>query len=273
MDPYLEPHWGDVHTSLVTYTRDALRTQLPPELRARVEERVVLETPQGLGRGLFPDVRVVEFPPRPAPGAPARASLAVPEPLIVEAQPEPMTDRFIQIIDRSSGNRVVTVIEVISPANKLPGPNRKQYLRKQQELVRSDTSLVEIDLLRQGRHVAAVALEQIPTGRGGTYLVCVRRAGNPTLAELYPISLRQPLPTVKVPLRPQDADALLDLQAMVRQAYESGSYEGTLDYSKDPEPRLRWPDEEWIDQLLREKGLRPQRPARRRKGGTRGNKS
>ena len=38
MDPYLERHWGDVHTSLVTYARDSLQKLLPRDLRARVEE-------------------------------------------------------------------------------------------------------------------------------------------------------------------------------------------------------------------------------------------
>ena len=73
MDPYLEAHWRDVHASLVIYIRDALQDHLPPELRARVEERVVLERPEGIGNGLYPDVRVVEYrrPPgeRPPPEA------------------------------------------------------------------------------------------------------------------------------------------------------------------------------------------------------------
>ena len=65
MDPYLEAHWRDVHVSLVIYARDALQESLPPELRARVEERVVLETPVGIiAGGLFPDLRVVEYRPQ-----------------------------------------------------------------------------------------------------------------------------------------------------------------------------------------------------------------
>jgi hypothetical protein len=187
------------------------------------------------------------------------------EPLIVEARPDPQTERFIQIIDAGSGNRVVTVIEILSPSNKLAGPDRKQYLRKQDELVRSDTNLVEIDLLRQGQHVAAVARSQIPPARRAPYLVCVRRAVNPTRAEVYPIPLQHPLPTVKVPLRPQDPDVLLQLQALLQQAYQRGRYEGDIDYSKDSDPPLFGPDADWADQLLREKGLRPAAPPRRRK--------
>ena|SRR5947209_5900130 len=40
MDPYLEQFWRDVHASLVIYLRDQLQGRLPPDLRARVEERV-----------------------------------------------------------------------------------------------------------------------------------------------------------------------------------------------------------------------------------------
>src|SRR5262249_57266251 len=56
MDPYLEAHWRDIHAGLIIYARDALQGQLPSGLRARVEESVLLETPEGLGdHPLFPD--------------------------------------------------------------------------------------------------------------------------------------------------------------------------------------------------------------------------
>src|SRR5438552_10521608 len=62
MDPYLEAHWRDIHAGLVIYTRDALQGALPGALRARVEERVLLETPLGISEHpLYPDVRVVEY--------------------------------------------------------------------------------------------------------------------------------------------------------------------------------------------------------------------
>jgi hypothetical protein len=61
MDPYLEAHWRDIHAGLIIYARDALQGALPRGLRARVEESVLLETPEGLGdHPLFRDVRVVE---------------------------------------------------------------------------------------------------------------------------------------------------------------------------------------------------------------------
>ena len=42
----------------------------------------------------------------------------------------PVTEIYLQITDVQSGNRVVTIIEFISPSNKRPGPGREEYLRK-----------------------------------------------------------------------------------------------------------------------------------------------
>ena len=45
MDPYLEQHWGDVHSSLVIYARNQLQKVLPRDLRARVEEHLLNAEP------------------------------------------------------------------------------------------------------------------------------------------------------------------------------------------------------------------------------------
>src|SRR5579864_2132618 len=205
MDPYLEAHWRDVHASLVIYARDALQGVLPSSLRARVEESVLLETPQGLGdHPLFPDVRVVEYAPKRETNTQSESGVAVAEPLLVRADPEPVSETYLEIIDRESGNRVVTVIEFLSPSNKSPGPNREQYLRKQREVCSSDTNLVEIDLNRFGPHTLAFALENLRPQLRTVYMTCVRRAVRRDKAEVYPMPLWEPLPVLKIPLRPDD---------------------------------------------------------------------
>ena len=60
MDPYLEQFWGDVHQRLVTYACDQLQGTLPGDLRARIQERVFVESPTGPERNMYPDIRVVE---------------------------------------------------------------------------------------------------------------------------------------------------------------------------------------------------------------------
>jgi hypothetical protein len=256
MDPYLESHWRDVHHRLITYACDAIQEALPPELRARVEERVVLETPEGWGDPMFPDLRVIERRPPPRGGIAATARREGSQAILVDVQREALTEGYVTIIDTSTGNRVVTILEVFSPTNKMPGDDRKAYLSKQSDIIHSDTNLIEIDLLRCGKHLAAVPLEKLLNWRT-PYLVCVRRATLPGKAEVYPIPLAAKLPTVKVPLRPADADVELAMQALIEQCYRNGGYEGDIDYGRDPEPPLRGAEAEWALELLRSKGLRP----------------
>ena len=188
------------------------------------------------------------------------------EPLLVEVETEPPPRTFLEIIDRESGNRVVTVIEFLSPSNKSPGPNREQYLRKQREICSSDANLVEIDLNRFGTHTLAFPLAHIKPESRTPYMACVRRAARPGMAEVYPMPLWERLPVVKIPLRPDDADVPLDLQALVEQCYRNGAYEGTLNYAADPDPPLSGADEDWADERLHTLGLRRRRKPPRRKG-------
>jgi hypothetical protein len=266
MDPYLEAHWRDVHSRFIIYTSDALQGVLPGGLRARVEESVLLETPLGISElPLYPEVRDVEYAKRVLQKRP-EAGVAVAEPLLVDVQAEPATETYLEIIDVASGDRVVTVIEFLSPSNKSPGPNREQYRRKQQEICSSDANLVEIDLNRYGIHVLAFPLEHIkPQWRTG-YAACVRRATRRDKTEVYLMPLWQRLPVVKVPLRPEDEDVPLDLQALVEQCWRHGGYEGTINYALDPDPPLLGAEKDWAEEWLRQKGLRPRKKPPRRKG-------
>lgn len=256
MDPYLEPHWLDVHTSLVTYMRDALQELLPSSLRARAEERVVLEQSEGWGSPIFPDVRVVERQPRPLARDDRSAPVAI-EPMLIAVEHEMPTERFIEIVDSSSGHRVVTVIEFLSPTNKTPGPGMETYRRKQRKVLESQSNLVEIDLVRAGRHVLAVPLDNIPSAKRTPYMVCVRRTARRDVAEVYSIPLTTALPRINVPLRESDADVQIDLQAILDKCYKMGGYDGDLNYALPPDPPLVGHEAEWADQLLKEKGLRP----------------
>src|ERR1700687_429642 len=108
MDPYLERYWGDVHSSLVIYARNQLQKVLPKDLRARVEERVVV-TGLGRPRSLFPDVRVIETQRKSRRPAAGPAGVAVAEPVVIELSDEPETQTFIEIRQVAPHSRVVTV--------------------------------------------------------------------------------------------------------------------------------------------------------------------
>lgn len=251
MDPYLEQFWRDVHASLIIYARDAMQGYLPPDLRARVEERVFVESPLGVERSVYPDVRVVERGRGSGAIAVAESNVAVAEPIAIHLEDEPITESFIEIIDVGSGKRVVSVIEFLSLSNKLPGPGQELYLQKQRELHEGRVSHVEIDLLRAGKRVLTVADYRIPHAYRTQYQACTCRGWESQTAYVYRVSLRERLPVIKVPLRETDREVPLDLQSLIDQCYRNGGYDEDIDYKVRPEPPLDSDDARWADELIR----------------------
>lgn len=252
MDPYLEQHWGDVHTSLIVYMRDAINEQLPDDLQARVEEAVMVDTDQA-SRTVYPDVQVVEEPETPFDRLPAvSATVPVAEPHMIPLPQEPPTQRHIEIVDASNGNRMVTAIELLSPANKVGGLGRRAYRQKQQDYLQGGANLVEIDLIRAGQLVVAVPEHLLPHDCRTPYLICIRRANRLSNAEVIPVSLREPLPNIGIPLRPTDRDVILQLQPLLDACYRRGRY-SSIDYTQPLSPQLPPDDRQWADRLLSEK--------------------
>ena len=90
------------------------------------------------------------------------------EPSILVAVLEEVSESYIDIRHLADPKRVVTAIEVISHTNKAPGADgRDSYLKKQREVLNSNVHLVEIDLLRKGRRIAAAPYETIAVDRTG----------------------------------------------------------------------------------------------------------
>ena len=250
MDPFLEDFWGDVHASLTLYTRNALQSQLPPDLCARVEEYLGIATVGEDERHIQPDVRVAERPQPPARGrddaggtAVAEAVAASPRVFIPLLTIEPPTLRRVRVIDKQSG-RVVTAIEYLSPFNKR-GAGRRAFRRKQSQLREAGVNLVEIDLLRRGRWTVSVPEYEVPPHVAYPYRVCVLRADEEKPAEMYETDLRQPLPNIRVPLRPDDKDVLLNLQRLLEMAWQDGGYDAILRRQEDLPP-LRKEDAQWV---------------------------
>ncbi len=256
MDPYLEAYWGDIHTSLIVYARNQLNAQLPDDLQARVEESLAVQEEDERIHTVYPDVTIVEEPEvMPGDGGLATATITVAEPVLVAVADEPRTERHLEIVDVSDGGRVVTAIEILSPANKANVDGQVAYIRKQREYLDAGINLVEIDLIRAGGFVLAIAPERLPASCRTPYLVCTRRANRPAYAELYPLPLRQSLPNIPIPLRPSDKDVVLQLQPLLDACYHDGRYH-RINYRADPTPRLGEADARWVDEVLRSKGLR-----------------
>jgi hypothetical protein len=252
MDPFLEKDWEDVHQTLIIYARDAIQPHLPEDLRARAEQRVFVESDVERVRHIVPDVHVSVYPPPKSQPAMLKEGEAVAEPLVFESHALEISEGYIRIIDRVGG-KVITVIEFLSPTNKSGGPGQNSYLEKQAEVLRSEASLVEVDLVRAGQRVLALPHYKIPAQHRGDYLACVSPGWKRSRRELYPMPLRQRLPVLPVPLRQHESPVPLDLQALVDQAYSKGRYD-RLDYSLQLDPPLSAEDAAWVEALLKGAG-------------------
>ena len=255
MDPYVEARWSDVHQRLITYAADQLGPQLPADLRARVEERVFVETEAEQIRRIFPDLHVAQYHSshNATPALQETGGVTVAEPLVFLLEDEAVTEGYIEIRERGGG-KVIVVIEFLSPANKAGGEGQKLYLQKQRELVHSDTNLVEIDLVRSGQRVIAFPEHRIPPPHRGDYLVCIRCAWSERARELYVLPFRERLPAIPIPLRKSDRPVLLNLQALLDQCYHNGRYDD-IDYTESPIPPLTAEDAAWAQALLKAAGV------------------
>jgi hypothetical protein len=165
---------------------------------------------------------------------------------------------FIEILAVNTPGRVVTTIEILSPANKRPGAGREEYLRKQRDLIPSDVHLLEIDLLRGGLFTVAAPEESLRQEHGRwDYLISLHRAGHSDEYEVWPRTVRDRRPRLWVPLAEGYEDVALDLQAVLDRAYDDALFARRVNYAGEPDTPLASQDAVWASTLLRERGLRP----------------
>jgi hypothetical protein len=220
MDPWLESCWNGVHHTIISSLRRQACSQLPEGLYAEIDENVYM-----IDR----------------------------EPIIRTFQSEPITEGRIEIRDVRDHNALVTVIEVLSPTNKLDLRGRATYAAKRSAYVAANVNIVELDLLRAGDHLIGVPAEYIKPISSAPYICSVRRADSSpeqTKVDYFPIALRERLPRIRIPLRPTDAEAIVDLQEPINVAYQEGGFGIRIDYSKPPTPPLSPDDAAWAAGLV-----------------------
>jgi hypothetical protein len=271
MDPYLEAPdiWPDFHDRLAGQISANLNRVLPAPYYARLEMRPeigILEA-GGYSRRIVPDVAVAEH--ASGKGEPRRvAVLDAPRTTISPSiewtvHSEPLHHAFIEIRDPTQGHRLVTLIEIASPSNKRQGVDRRAYVQKQREVLDSDATLIELDLLRDGERLLPERMIEECISRlepKPDYLAMVNRAWKRLEGavgyQVFPIPIEQPLPCIPVPLR-QDLELPLDLQFIFNDVYDNGPYRrGAVDYSRDPSPPLDPQRALWAGQLLQTARLR-----------------
>jgi hypothetical protein len=248
MNSYLEQKdvWRDVHKRFIPCMATLLGGQLRPRYIVKIYEHIfVHELPavsrRWVGRS---DVSVARGSAGDAGEQAAGTGTGLLEaPARVRL---PAVDRervsYVEIRDRRD-RELVTVVELLSPANKSPGPDREQYLAKRMEILNGPVHLVEIDLLGVGPPLPADDRPEC------SYSVLVRRVERRLDAEFWPISLRDRLPEIPIPVRAPDLDARLDLQAVLDRIYDDAGY-GDYIYDGAPRPRLSEEDASWARQFV-----------------------
>lgn len=251
MDPYLEDPalWPDVHHGLISEMQAVLNRQVRPKYHVRVEERVYISDENDPGRKvIIPDLRLrsTDSGGGPTFSTSTESGAAVAEPIILTTLIEDeIHEARLEVID-SAQRSVVTVIEILSPTNKIVGSRgRASYAQKRVEVMQSPSHFVEIDLLREG--VSIQTRELLPKA---DYYVHVSKEEQRPKGIVWPILLPQQLPVINIPLLPEDSDVKLDLQMVLHSVYERAAYDLEIDYHRPPTPSLPAEHIEWAKRLL-----------------------
>jgi Protein of unknown function (DUF4058) len=241
MNPYLESPelWSEFHSRMIVAIADALDTTLSQDYRVAVEKRVYLTQGEETILIGIPDVSVTATPQANT----GTATAIAPEPTIVEIPlAEEVQERYLEIREIATG-RVVTVIELLSPKNKRSGDGRDAYSQKRQRIMLSQTHLVEIDLLRSGDPLPMVGAIT------SDYRILVSRSDRRPKAQLYAFNLRQPIPTIQIPLA-ADTAVILEIQPLLHQIYDRARLALAIDYQKPPIPKLSPDDRVWLNATI-----------------------
>ncbi len=123
-----------------------------------------------------------------------------------------------------------------------------EYRRRICNLIDAGLNLVEIDLLRAGER--PTIRDRVPGDHD--YFVTVIRSSTPHQMAVWPWRLRERLSVVPVPLKPEDRDAMLDLQGIFEAIFDRSGYDYMLKYDRNVTPPLNEADQEWVRAVLRD---------------------
>lgn len=211
VDPFVvTQEWDDFQTSFVVGISDSLNRRIAPGYVARVGVREFADELGASGN-----------------------------------QSNQVREKYLTI-RRVPTREVVTQIEMISPYNTQAGTEgHEAYLREREQILSSRSHLVELDLLRGGTRLPVAS--PLPPA---DYYAIVSRSGRRPHAEICAWTLRDQLPTIAIPLLPDDPAVPLDLQEVFTAVYDRAIYDLSIDYSAPLDPPLKREDEVWMKGLL-----------------------
>jgi hypothetical protein len=220
MDPYLEDEvlWPVFHHQFVQSLHQILQPSLIDRYRARINQRHYVTE-----QALFTSVVREEH-----------------------------HEDYIEVRQKSDG-RLITLVDAVSPANKLTAAGRAAYLAKRCECKSANANLVEVDLVLQGQPTLEYSRDGLPDW---DYAVTVTRSTQPERYEIYTATLQKKLPRFRLPLAADDRDTVLDLHTAFTRCYDQGGFAGKIDYCKEPSTPLNDEDRQWLHDLLRQQKLR-----------------
>ena len=246
MNPYLEQEdvWHDFHERVIPEMAGAISVQVMPAYITKVDLHIFIrelpaEDRRLVGRG---DFMVADTGSGRRPSQSASAVAVAPVYGRVASAVDIERQAFIEVRDRES-RELITVVELLSPANKKNGPDREQYLSKRRQLLAASVNLVEIDLLRGLPRLPIEGLPQCD------YYVMVSRADERPEVKIWPFLLRDPIPVVPIPLRPSDSDVTLNIQQALHEVYRVAGY-GLYMYSGRPQPALTPEQAKWAAEFI-----------------------
>jgi hypothetical protein len=244
MNPYLEQEdvWQDFHDAMIPAIRDALSPLVSPHFIVKIQEHLYIHEPEAKKRYRVGSGDVNLIRPIDALGSGGdTATLAAPAHIVLP-HVEMETQTFLEIRDRKD-RELITVIEILSPTNKKPGPDREQYLAKRGNVLRSAAHFVEIDLLRGWPKMPG---EEAPIS---DYSVMVSVVEERPRGDYWPIALKDPLPPIPIPLREPVSVAPLDLQSVLHYVFDRAYYKDYI-YEGSPIPVLGKDDLAWAQTVI-----------------------
>jgi hypothetical protein len=247
MNPYLEnpEQWPEVHHLLIGVLAETLNPQLLPKYRVAVEKRIYQTMADDTLLVGIPDVLVAQFRETPNLDTSDRITATATKPISVNLpMPLDVKEGYLEVREVAS-QKVVTVIEILSPANKKVGKGYDAYLTKREEILASKTHLVEIDLLRGGTAMAYQG--NVPAY---DYRILVSRSETRPRADLYGFDLCELIPEFALPLRSTDREPIIDLRALLDIIYDRAGYSFVIDYNQPPIPKLSDATQKWCQEIL-----------------------